>query len=255
MHLNTRHHLDIAIICALPLEADAVLALFDEFYNITDWQPPEAANSYTIGRIGLHSVVVAHMPEIGKVNVAIVASRLLDSFRGIKLALVVGICGGVPFTAEKAEIILGDVIISHEIVEYDSGKQYPDGFRKKSGARDTLPRPSQDIRSFLSKLKTRSIHDKVQEQIRGHLKYFQDPSRKESRYPGTSHDVLFEASYRHKHHLIDTSPQCSCKTGAHPVCSDALTSDCYTLGCAGKLIQRDRLNAECPPPFRHQPIL
>jgi nucleoside phosphorylase len=251
MYPKNRDQFEIAIICALPLEADSVLALFDEFYDITDWQPLEAANSYTIGRIGRHHVVLSHMPDMGKVGAAGVASRLSTNFVGIKLALVVGICGGVPFTAGKAEIILGDVIISHNIVEYDSGKQYPDGFRKKPGARDTLPQPSQDIRSFLSKLKTRRIHNQIQEQMHGHLQYFKDPFRKESRYPGTSHDVLFEASYLHKHHSTGISLQCSCETDADPVCHNALTSDCSILRCAGELIERDRLGAEYPRPFIH----
>ena len=50
------------------------------------------------------------MPGMGKGDAANVASGVRSSFEGIKLALVVGICGGVPNgTDDEKEILLGDV--------------------------------------------------------------------------------------------------------------------------------------------------
>ena len=75
------------------------------------------------------------------------------SFVGIKLALVVGICGGVPFqfgNNQQTEMILGDVVISNSVIEYDFGAQYPVGFNRKSDVKDTLGRPNRDIRGFLA---------------------------------------------------------------------------------------------------------
>jgi hypothetical protein len=58
-----RRGFEIAIICALPLEADAVIALFDKHWE-DDGQSLSSApgdpNAYTTGVIGMHNVVVAH---------------------------------------------------------------------------------------------------------------------------------------------------------------------------------------------------
>jgi len=74
---------------------------------------PGDTNTYTTGLIGRHNVVLAWIPGMGKGSAASVASSFRSSFEGIKLALVVGICGGVPNgTDDEKEILLGDVIIS-----------------------------------------------------------------------------------------------------------------------------------------------
>ncbi|KAL1969888.1 hypothetical protein VTN77DRAFT_7397 [Rasamsonia byssochlamydoides] len=62
---TSRAEFKIAVICALPLEADAVEALFDEFYDEDGYEygkAPGDPNAYTTGRIGQYSVVLAHMP-------------------------------------------------------------------------------------------------------------------------------------------------------------------------------------------------
>jgi nucleoside phosphorylase len=93
-----RREFEIAIICALPIESDAVEALFDEFWeeDYTYEKAPGDPNTYTLGRIGYHNVVLAFMLGIGKGHSASVAASFRSSFVGIKQGLVVGICGGVP---------------------------------------------------------------------------------------------------------------------------------------------------------------
>jgi nucleoside phosphorylase len=131
MRPNTRDQFKIAIICALPLEADAVEALFDESYDKFGSLYGKQAgdpNVYVTGRISRHNVVLCSMPGIGKANAASVASSLRISYERIELGLVVGICGGVPLPSNNTEIVLGDVIISDSVIEYDFGARYPDGF-------------------------------------------------------------------------------------------------------------------------------
>ena len=119
---------EVALICALPLEADAVHAVFDKFWKDEGkhyGQAPGDDNNYTTGVIGDHNVVLAYMPGMGKVNASAVAASLRSSFTGIKLALIVGICGGVPFAGSDGtgeEIHLGDVIFSNALVQYDYGR-------------------------------------------------------------------------------------------------------------------------------------
>lgn len=152
-----RDDFQIAIICALPLEADAVEALFDEHYDEvghTYGKHVGDANSYVTGRIHNHDVVLAYMPGMGNRRSASVARGLLVSFTEIKLTLLVGICGGVPYAPDGTEIILGDIIIGDSVIEYDFGRQYPHGFERKSGVKETLGSPNQAIQSFLNRLRT-----------------------------------------------------------------------------------------------------
>jgi nucleoside phosphorylase len=255
MRPRTRGEFEIAIICALPLEADAVEALFDETYDkfgqVYGRQFGDK-NAYITGRIGQHNVVLCYLPEMGKGNAAGAAANLRVSYTHIQLALVVGICGGVPFPSSNTEIILGDIIISDSVIEYDFGRKYPDGFRRKSGVRETLGRPNQEIRALLAGMKGRKTRGELQEQIYKYLQTLQAQSGIRWQYPGIKHDVLFEASYRHKHYQQDRVAKCicfDCKSSSDPICDKALKKDCNGLGCTGKLVQRSRLRPESTQPF------
>ncbi|KKA24369.1 hypothetical protein T310_1554, partial [Rasamsonia emersonii CBS 393.64] len=257
MRPQSRNEFEIAIICALPLEFDAVEALFDEHYDEFDHTYGKQrgdGNWYRTGRIGRHSIVLACLPGMGKGSAASAASSLRVSFIGINLALVVGICGGVPFPSENIEIILGDVIISDSVIEYDFGRQYPDGFQRKSGIKETLGRPNRDIRTFLSGLKTRRMHNQLQEELLKCLQDLQKHLDGKWRYPGATQDRLFEASYRHKHYHQVPVAACicaDCQSSRDPVCDEALENDCSKLRCMGGLIQRSRLSADSPNPLVH----
>jgi len=112
---RSRREFEIALICALPIESDAVEALFDEIWDedYTYGKAPGDPNTYTLGRIGHHNVVLAFMPGMGKGHSVIVAASFRSNFGGVNLGLVTGICGGAPQGAENGkEILLGDVIIS-----------------------------------------------------------------------------------------------------------------------------------------------
>lgn len=103
---KTRDEFSIAIICALPLEADAVEALFDETYDKFGriyGKTFRDNNVYINGRIGQHDVVLCYLPNMGKGSAASAAANLRISYTEIQLALVVGICGGVPFPFENTE--------------------------------------------------------------------------------------------------------------------------------------------------------
>src|SRR5438045_3824672 len=237
-----RRGFEIAIICALPLEANAVIALFDK-----DWEDerkpygsaPEDANAYTTGVIGMHNVVVAHMPSMGKASAAGVAASLRASFESIKLALVVGICGGVPYGPQhEEEIFLGDVIISQSLIQYDLGRQYPDVFERKNTLEDSLGRPPLEIRSILAKLTTDYHRGRMQDSANHFLRELQRKLRRAT-YPGLEADQLFEPSYPHKHHGLTICA--TCDEDEAQICPDALHMSCTDLGCQGhRTIPRQR---------------
>ncbi|KAL4772555.1 hypothetical protein BDW60DRAFT_207169 [Aspergillus nidulans var. acristatus] len=230
---KSRSDFTIAIICALTLEADAVEALFDEHYDrLGEYygKQPGDTNAYINGRIGNHNVVLCYMPGIGKESAASVASSLQVSYTGIKLALVVGICGGAPSPPNYQEIFLGDVIISDSVIEYDFGRQYPGGFQQKTAVKDMLGRPSQEIRALLNGLRAENARNEFQSQIREYLHVLQQRGTKWDR-PDIK-DILFDASYLHKHHS-DAPAGCSCFRSNSPdeICEMALEEDCDSLGC------------------------
>ncbi|KAH7201437.1 hypothetical protein DER44DRAFT_443222 [Fusarium oxysporum] len=219
---SDRRGFEIAIICALPLEADAVEALFDHYWD--DEGPPfdKASgdpNAYSTGVIGRHNVVLSYMSGMGIANAAAVASNCGKSFPGIKLALVVGVCGVVPFKPNKDEIVLGDVIISDGIVQCDFGRQLPGRFARKDTLLDSLGRPNQEIRGVLAKLQSRRNHRKLSAKIAEYLDILRQEPELGAEYPGVTKDTLFDAFYRH---AVDQK-------------------SCEQLGCNGELVLRNRL--------------
>lgn len=257
---KTRDEFSIAIICALPLEADAVEGLFDETYDKFGQIYGKSFrdnNVYINGRIGRHDVVLCYLPNMGKGSAASAAANLRTSYTEIQLTLVVGICGGVPFpSGNTTEIVLGDVIISDSVVEYDFGGQYPDGFRRKSGVKDMLGPPPPMIRSHLEALKSHKAQSEFRERIYQHLQTLQQAEQEvEWQHQGIERDVLFEASYRHKHYQQEEMVvKCicfQCKSGSDPICDEALEGSCDSVGCRGKQVPRNRHETRTTNPFVH----
>ncbi|KAL4744430.1 hypothetical protein BDW72DRAFT_209020 [Aspergillus terricola var. indicus] len=189
------------------------------------------------------------MPGMGKGSAASVASSLKISYKRIEVALVVGICGGAPYPVSGGEVFLGDVIISDSVVQYDFGRQYPGGFEKKLGVRDTLGRPNRAIRSILASLQARRSHKDLQDKLLQHLQAIQK-SLSDWQFPSID-DILFEASYQHKHYGF-TSPACPCLDSmSEDICKTAVESPCTSLGCDMDRVCRRRPSTEHNSPRVH----
>lgn len=238
-----REEFKIAIICALPLEYDAMCLAFDEFWD-EDGDPygtaPGDANMYTTGRIGdqNQNVVLALLQRMGKTSAASAVACMKLSYTGLRQALLVGICGGVPRTQNGFDIMLGDVIISRTIVQYDFGKRYPDRFIR---TQTTTEAQSNEFRGFTVMAETMRGRNKLRQATSRLLSRLQENASKSGCgtkyvYPGLARDKLFEPNYRHKHHK---SPSCVCKechNMASPVCDEALTASCSELGCSNEFL-------------------
>ncbi|KAL4889182.1 hypothetical protein BDV59DRAFT_210483 [Aspergillus ambiguus] len=253
MRPRSRNDFAIAIICALTLEAEAVEAVFDETYDRLGkyyGKQPGDANSYINGRIGKHNVVLCYMPGMGKGSAASVSSSLRISYTSIQLALVVGICGAVP-SPPHSEIYLGDVIISDTVIEYDFGRQYPGGYRRKTDVKEMLGRPDRQIRTLLNGLKTYHSRHELQFQMLQHLDALQQTEGTEGqdterwRHPGID-DILFNVAYLHKHHEKSSLIRCCCSQGDLPgeICEGALEEKCDDLGCDKDQVVRRRRTSE-----------
>ncbi|UKZ73018.1 hypothetical protein TrVFT333_000657 [Trichoderma virens FT-333] len=239
---SRRDEFEIAIVCALALEYDGVSLLFDEFWDEDGDSYGRAVgdlNTYTTGRIGKFNVVLALLPNIGKANTASAVAGLRSSYGSLQLVLLVGICGGVPQVSQN-EILLGDVVISKTVVQYDFCKQYPDDIVRKNTLDDNLGKPVKDIRNLLVTLETELGLERLHERTAYFLRHIQK-NRQNYIYPGTAEDKLFESTYRHKHRA---SRICICgKSGQLEVCDTARDSYCHELKCEDRyLVVRARLD-------------
>ncbi|KAL7958815.1 hypothetical protein V8C34DRAFT_281795 [Trichoderma compactum] len=243
---NSRKGFQIALICALRVEFDAVEALFDEYYeqDFSYSKAPGDPNAYTTGRMCGHDVVLAFMPGMGKVNSASVAAGFRASFPGIRLGLVVGICGGVPDgTDDEKEVLLGDVIISTALVQFDFGRQYANKAVRRDTLQDNLGRPNAEIRAFLTKLSGSRGRKTLRDKTSTYLEELCDKDDfKQSSYPAEE-DKLYLSTYRHKHQ-DGSCPICSkCNGPEDDVCEAAVESTCEELHCQdSELVCRARVD-------------
>ena len=229
------------LICALPLEAECVQEIFDKFWEDEDkkyGKAPGDPNVYTFGVIGEQNVVLAYMAGMGAIRAAAVVGTLGVSFPNIKLALVVGICGGIPYGVNQEEIVLGDVIVSQALVQYDFGRQYPGGFKRKNDVRDTLGRLSPEIRALQAKLESSRYQQRMQNNI---ITFLQEIQRKlpKTKHPGRENDILYRSSYIHQHHSPEICDECG---KGDEICELALATECEDLGCEFSMrVARNRL--------------
>ncbi|KAL4765454.1 uncharacterized protein BDW70DRAFT_168748 [Aspergillus foveolatus] len=219
MRPGSRNDFTVAIICGLPLNADAVEALFDETYDRLGkhyGKQPGDANAYMNGRIGKHNEVLCYLAGMGKGSAASVASSLQVSYTGVELALV---------------IFLGDVIISDSVISYDFGRQYPGGFQRKTGIENTLGGPHRAIRALLNGLRAENARSELRTQMQQYLHRLQQTGTKWHR-PRLD-DILFKASYAHKHSAPAHPATCSCFQSdlSDQICEEALATDCDNLNC------------------------
>ena len=242
----------------MDFEFDAAEAMLDQHWEENDQLYSRASgddNAYRMGRIGNFNVVLVQLPGMGKTNASTAGDNLCLSFRYIRLCLIVGICGGIPFRrpdikdGKITEIVLGDVITSTAVVQHDFGRRRQDKFVRKDTHQDNLPRAPDVIRSFLRIAKTKRTLKLLEQRI---SKYSDSLLEQEgfeaSMYPGADKDILYEPTYRHKHQ--DTNAHCICAKCDKPddaVCplASETTSTCVDLKCdASKQIPRFRLLSE-----------
>ncbi|CAH0023288.1 unnamed protein product [Clonostachys rhizophaga] len=107
----------------------AATAMLDEIHQGPRELHPNDHNSYTLGKINDHNVVIACLPagNYGIAPAASTAQQMLTSFTGIKFGLMVGIGGGIP--QEGHDIRLGDIVVSEPkgqlggVIQYDPGRE------------------------------------------------------------------------------------------------------------------------------------
>ncbi|KAG8630615.1 hypothetical protein KVT40_002234 [Elsinoe batatas] len=134
----------------------AATLLLDERHDDLLSQDQADPNTYTLGRIGNHHVVIACLPsgQYGTTSASMVANHMVRTFStSLRVGLMVGIGGGIP--SKLNDVRLGDIVVSHPdgtsggVIQYDLGSTLSDGSYKcaecgRDGVITRSARPSDD---------------------------------------------------------------------------------------------------------------
>ncbi|CAG7949620.1 unnamed protein product [Penicillium salamii] len=179
----------IAWICALYIEMAAAQVMLDEFHETLPTHADDR-NTYVLGDISRHNVVIACLPEgqYGTNNAAIVMTNMKRTFPAIRACLMVGIGGGVP---SKADVRLGDIVVGTRVMQCGLGKTLGDGQLQRTA----IPRiPHQLLGTAVSTV--RSKHELGPSRVLSILQQKLEGQPSYSR--PISPDRLFHATYDHE---------------------------------------------------------
>jgi nucleoside phosphorylase/ankyrin repeat protein len=178
----------IGWISALPIEMTAAEVMLDRVHDAPPHHDGDS-NCYIFGSINSHNILMTCLPSghYGTNNAATVASHMSQSFPNIRHRLMVGIGGGAP---GSADIRLGDIVVSNDVIQYDLGKAMPDNKFERAA----YPvRPPQSLLTAVAKLRASHGGGSIQmseilQQSILRLPLFARP---------TLQDRLFHKSYNH----------------------------------------------------------
>jgi nucleoside phosphorylase len=163
-------------------------------------------NTYTYGTVNGHAVVVATCPpgQTGNVNAGRLTGPMFKTFPNIRMALLVGIGGGIPRPDVPKDplddIHLGDVVVGctsdgkPSCVYHDRGRSKVNGQFEMVG---TMQDPDWRLTNALSMLT--SDHQMGETTFTDQLRRLQKDKKFARKFarPGLEHDRLFKATYHH----------------------------------------------------------
>ncbi|KAG4293320.1 pfs domain-containing protein [Fusarium proliferatum] len=199
------HDYTVGWICALPIEMAAAEAMLD-YLHVALPQHDFDTNTYTLGSINGHNIVIACLPkgQYGTNNAVSVSNHMARSFPRIAYRFIVGIGGGVPSTSD---VRLGDVVVGTDVIQYDLGKAMPDKYFHRIA---TPVRPPQALMTAVSKLQ--ASHSKGQNNMMAillestsHMPHYKHPMLQ---------DRLFRSKYTHIR-LTDSCDSCDLQQLVH----------------------------------------
>ncbi|KAL4738256.1 hypothetical protein BDV11DRAFT_216083 [Aspergillus similis] len=218
----------IGWICALPIEKAAARAMLDEIHDTPPAVLRSASdkNSYTLGRSGPHSIVVASLPSgvYGEAPAATVAAQMLASFPSIRVGVLVGVGGGIP--GRSHDIRLGDIVVSRPegtlggVVQFDRGKSTSTSASDADSCNCTrfvrtraLSKPPLVLLNALAELEAE--HEVEGSKVALHIAKMLDRyprMRTDYSYQGASNDVLYQSGYSHHEDENKDDPASNCSS-------------------------------------------
>ncbi|KXH34344.1 hypothetical protein CSIM01_00255 [Colletotrichum simmondsii] len=192
----------IGWVCEVPVEMAAASLMLDQVHPDLSHQNPADHDSYILGRVEGHNVVIACLcPDIdGTTPFANATRDFFRTFKSVRFCLMVGIGGGVP--SQTHDIRLGDIVVSQPtgryggVVQYDLDRAWQGEEFQRTGA---LIAPPQFLLAALSRLKT--DHLSQDSRIPGFLSELVHKAPKRTKkkfaYQGAANDCLYKAEYEH----------------------------------------------------------
>ncbi|TLS27284.1 hypothetical protein PpBr36_05524 [Pyricularia pennisetigena] len=200
--MPNRRQYTVGWVCALNTELTASKAFLTEEHKEPVKRKQNDANTYILGSIGEHNVVMACLPngEYGANSAAAVIADLVRSFPEVRSVLMVGIAGGAPSATN--DIRLGDVVVATPgpghggVVQYDFGKSIQDQRFVVTGRVSPPPRIlSAAIRSL--KVEHESDGNNLGVLVKEALERCPQLKRNYAQ-PDPSEDVLYKTDYVHQ---------------------------------------------------------
>jgi len=183
----------------------AAKGMLDKVHSNPTAQDPNDHNTYLLGEVFGHNVVVACLPAgvYGITSAATVAKDLLRTFKSIRFGLMVGIGGGIP--SEFHDIRLGDIVVGQptatngSVIQYDRGRSLQEQAFERTGS---LNAPPQVLLAALSRLQAEHLTEDSRSS--DFLANLPQKMKKRFGHPGVSNDRLYRADYPHN----KDSPTC-----------------------------------------------
>ncbi|KAH7182224.1 pfs domain-containing protein [Fusarium sp. MPI-SDFR-AT-0072] len=117
----------IGWISALSEELGAARVMLDQEHEGLPDQPSNDDNSYVLGSIKQHNIVMPVLPDYGISSATSAVKSMQSTFPNLRFILMVGIGGGIP--SKQHDIRLGDVAVSEPdgqgggVIQYDLGRE------------------------------------------------------------------------------------------------------------------------------------
>lgn len=179
--------------------------MLDEEHATPPYDNDYDDNVYIFGAMDGHNVVIATCPNgmTGNVNAGRLTGPLFKTFPNIRMALLVGIGGGVPrlvpSESSTDDVHVGDVVVGAPgdgkpaCIYYESGRSHPERRFELLG---TIDRPDRVLLNALEKLQ--SDYEIDRSTFYKHYERLQNSKHKSKfAFPGRAYDRLFQANYRH----------------------------------------------------------
>ncbi|KAH7176210.1 hypothetical protein EDB81DRAFT_33562, partial [Dactylonectria macrodidyma] len=190
-------------ICAIEPEYLAAHLCLDETHRSPTCRPsPNDTNTYVLGKISDHNVVIACLPDgsYGTSSAANVATNMLRSFPNVRIGLMVGIGGGAP-TLDR-DIRLGDIVVSSPgegkggVFQHDFGKTIQKQDFQETGF---LNRPPTTLLTAVMKLRVeyRRERGNFEKAIDRVLDREEEELQEELGRPDASTDTLYRSNFVH----------------------------------------------------------
>ena len=190
-------------ICAIVPEYLAAQLCLDETHPNLKYRPsPNDTNTYTLGKVSDHNVVIACLPDgsYGTSSATNVATNMLRSFPNVRIGLMVGIGGGAPSSSH--DIRLGDIVVSSPgegkggVFQHDFGKKIQEQDFQETGF---LNRPPTSLLTAVVGLKVEHKRrpGTLEKAIDRVLEKEEEELREELGRPDASTDTLYRSDFIH----------------------------------------------------------